>query len=228
MSGGDGSQTLDSTPPTPSSSKSVPVPFTFLGASSPSFRPSSTSPSLLSGKSPAAALTLACPRPGVVLCFLRLSFPAQLRRLIVRNSHSAFLAIHSAPSLPILQRACDEVKGGRELTDSQCTALLAAFVHLLPCRQLCPLEMWKGQQNGSQPSPLMSKVWAIPLPPPSSPVFSASGKGDRSVGLCVELRGALDGWSRSAEVGLKWLELFGVACEEEGEAEAMVEEEKSR
>ena len=218
MSQGD-SQPLSSTPPTPASTtKTVVVPFTFLGCSAP---PSSASASLLSGKAAASALTVLCPRSCVALCFLRLSFPAQLRRLVVRPGQCAFLAVHSAPSLAALTRACERAKQQRELSGAAAASLLSPFVHLVASHQLCPLEGWGAGE-------VSARVRSFTLPPPSSAVFSAASTAT-AVGLCLEMRGAEDHWRPEAQLGLQWLELWGVATDaaEDGEEGTRVDGEGS-
>ena len=207
-----GSQTLASTPPTPSAVKAVP--FTFLGHSlhpTPASSPSSSSLLTKSTSSP-APVAVACPRSCRLLCFLQLSFPASLRRLAVRNQHAAFIAVHATADLQLLRRAWEQSTQVSELNDGRVHALLHRFVQLLPCRQLCPLDVWASPE----PAPALSKVHSLKLPPTGCPIFAASSSST-VVGLCLELRGAEDYWRPDALLGVQWLELFGEeAAHEQG------------
>ena len=208
-----GSQPLaSSTPPTPDVVKAIS--FALLGCSSPpfTFAPSSpSSPPLLTKAASAAPspLVLACPRSCRSLCFLQLSFPASVRRLVVRNLHSAFLAVHCTSSLRLLQRTWRRSRELGDIGDAQVAQLLRSFVQLVPCQQLCPLDVWGSAEVLGAPSPLLSKVRVFSLPHSTSPIFAAA-QSSTVVGVCLEMRGAEDNWRPDTQLGLQWIELFGV------------------
>ena len=209
----DASQPLSSTPPTPASVKAVPVPFTFVGCTAPALPGSPPQlPTLLSGKAASSALSVACPPGCVVLCFLRLSFPAQLRRLVIRNGRSAFLAVHSTASSALLDQTWQRARAQGELTAKTATGLLVPFVHLLASHQLCLQEAW----GSGEATAAVTKVRPFALPPPTSILFSGASTA-AAVGLCVELRGVEDVWQKDQglTLGLQWLEVFGVPSDEE-------------
>ena len=187
-------------------STAVNIPFTFVGCSALTV---SSSPQLVKG---GAGVSVACPpRSQRVVCLLRLHTPCRLTRVIVRNAGAVFLAVRSAAPSP--QQLADWSSSGLLLHEAG-VAAARQWSELVPEQQLCAAEVWRDSFHLRPLPAQVSRVHTFPSAGAMRGSFSPQLAESTTTALCVTMRGAEDEWNRDAQLGLSWLEVFGVPVEQ--------------